>query len=125
MYQVDDYVVCGNKGPCVVESIGPLEFNSSGNLYYTLVPLSNLGSKIFIPIEKEESRMRPVLSKEEAMDLLDHIGMIEPIGRKEKGRNLQKERKWWQLYESSSDDKNTFPANSKAERKWKKDYSNR
>ena len=86
MYQVDDYVVCGNKGPCVVESFGPLEFNSSGNLYYTLVPLSNLGSKIFIPIEKEENRMRPVLSKEEAMDLLNHIGMIEPIGITEEKR---------------------------------------
>lgn len=81
MYQVDDYVVCGNKGPCIVESVGPLDFNGAGNQkeYYTLVPLYSSGSKIFMPVEKENNKMRSILSKEEAEDLLEHISVIEPL----------------------------------------------
>ena len=41
MYQVNDHVVYGNYGICVVKAIGKLEMDSAAKdrLYYTLEPL--------------------------------------------------------------------------------------
>ena len=41
MYQVNDHVVYGNYGICVVKAIGKLEMDSAAKdrLYYTLEPM--------------------------------------------------------------------------------------
>ena len=41
MFSVNDYVVFGNHGICVIKAIGPLDLGIAerGRLYYTLEPL--------------------------------------------------------------------------------------
>lgn len=81
MFNVGDYIVYGVNGVCKVEEIGSL---NSGNLpkdrvYYTLLPVYLKGSKIFTPADNKKVLMRPVLNKDEAMELIDDIRNIDAL----------------------------------------------
>lgn len=81
MFNVGDYIVYGVNGVCKVEEIGSLD---SGNLpkdrvYYTLLPVYLKGSKIFTPADNKKVLMRPVLNKDEAMELIDDIRNIDAL----------------------------------------------
>ncbi len=56
MFQVNDHVVYGNYGICVVKAIGSLEMDSvvKDRLYYTLEPLYSEKNTIYTPVDKEE-----------------------------------------------------------------------
>ena len=53
MYQVNDHVVYGNYGICVVKAIGKLEMDSAAKdrLYYTLEPLYSEKNTIYTPVD--------------------------------------------------------------------------
>ena len=76
MYQVGELVVYGAEGVCRVAAIGPLEMRGAqkGTDYYTLTPLYGAG-KIFIPVDTNVS-IRPVMTREEAEELIDRIPEI-------------------------------------------------
>lgn len=81
MFNVGDYIIYGVSGVCKVEEIGSL---NSGNLpkdrvYYTLLPVYLKGSKIFTPADNAKVLMRPVLNKDEAMELIDDIKNIDAL----------------------------------------------
>lgn len=80
MFQVGELILYGNTGVCRVESIGRRE----GNLlspeekkkdYYTLAPLFSDGV-IYAPVDTTVF-MRPILSKEQALELIHHIPQIK------------------------------------------------
>ena len=79
MFRVGDFVVYGSNGVCQVQKIGPLE--SAGmpkdRVYYTLHPQYVKGSTIFTPVDNQKVIIRPVLSREEAMELVN--AGINPI----------------------------------------------
>lgn len=81
MFQKGDYIVYGSSGVCEVEEIGPM--NMSGiakeKLYYTLSPVYSSGSRIYTPIDNDKIAMRNILSREEALELIDNIPQIEPL----------------------------------------------
>ena len=79
MFVVGEYIVYGTTGVCKVEEIGPMQMMgpSKDKLYYTLAPLYSKGSKVFIPVDNEKVVMRPVLTKEEAEELVNEIPSIE------------------------------------------------
>lgn len=81
MFQKGDYIVYGSSGVCEVEEIGPM--NMSGiakeKLYYTLSPVYSSGSRIYTPIDNDKIAMRNILSREEALELIDNIPKIEPL----------------------------------------------
>lgn len=81
MFKKGDYIIYGNKGVCRVEEIGTL--NSPGisknRIYYTLVPYFTKGSTIFTPADNDKVLMRPVISQEEALELIDGIREIEAL----------------------------------------------
>lgn len=81
MFEVGEYVVYGNSGVCKVEKIGTLDVGgvSKDKLYYTLTPLYLTGSKVFTPIDNEKVIMRPIISKENAMELIDDIVNVETL----------------------------------------------
>ena len=76
MYQVGDLIVYGAEGVCEVVSIGPLAIRGAqkGIEYYTLSPLYRDGT-IFIPVNTTVFT-RPIISKEEAEDLIDQIPQV-------------------------------------------------
>ena len=48
-------------------------------MYYTLVPVYDAKSKLFIPTDSDNVGLRPVMSKENAMRLVESLPAMEPI----------------------------------------------
>lgn len=76
MFEVGALVVYGSDGVCRVEKVGPLEMQGAqkGVDYYTLSPLYH-GGTIFTPVDTKVL-MRPVMTREEAENLIAHIPEI-------------------------------------------------
>jgi len=89
MFEKGDVIIYGNNGVCTVEKIGPLEskLTTKGRIYYTLQPFYMKESRIFTPADNENVLMRSVISKKEALELIDDIKNIEALWiPDEKGR---------------------------------------
>lgn len=81
MFDIGEYVVYGNKGVCEVKKIGPVDIPgmSSDRKYYTLSQVYTKGSTIYVPVDKEDSGLRYVLTKEEVNELIDEIPSMKPV----------------------------------------------
>ena len=81
MFDVGDYIAYGVNGVCKVEKVGTVSVSGipKDKMYYTLVPVYSIGSTVFTPMDNLKVVMRPVISKEEALTLVDSINEIEMI----------------------------------------------
>lgn len=81
MFAIGEYVMCGNKGVCVVEQITKLDISGvdKEREYYILKPLYLSGSTVYVPVDSSKEAMRRVLSREEAQKLIERIPQIPPI----------------------------------------------
>lgn len=81
MFKKGEYVVCGNKGVCLVEDITTL--NISGvdkeRKYYILKPVYMTGSTVYVPVDAAKESIRRILSSEEAKELIHVIPDIPLI----------------------------------------------
>jgi len=78
MYRVGDWIVYGNSGVCRVMSVGFPEDNSGlekDKEYYRLSPLLD-SSTIYAPVETKVF-IRPVISRQEALELLANAKNLE------------------------------------------------
>ena len=77
MFAIGDLIIYGSEGVCRVEDIGvPDIFDSdNGHSYYTLSPLYRQG-RIYTPVDASVF-MRPVISKQEALDLISSYPDID------------------------------------------------
>lgn len=77
MFQVGELIIYGGEGVCRVEAVGPISmFDAKKDKpYYTLVPVYRVG-KIYTPVDTTVL-MRPILSKQEAEELIRKIPEIE------------------------------------------------
>lgn len=64
------YVVHWSGKVCRVEDISVLDFTGTKREYLILSPVRDKAEKIYVPVEKKDSVLRPVLSKKEAEDLI-------------------------------------------------------
>ena len=82
MFQVNDYVVCGSHGVCVVKAVGAVDIGAADKtrLYYTLEPLYLKGNTVYTPVDNQKSVMRDIISREDAWKLIDKIPDIEMLG---------------------------------------------
>lgn len=78
MYKIGDYVVKIPEGVCKIEDMGHLDISGidKDKEYYLLVPISDKSSKIYIPIDTAEGRIRSVVSKDEAISFIKSIPKI-------------------------------------------------
>ena len=78
MYAVGDKIIYGENGVCLIEQIAPLDMSgaSKDKLYYYLRPLVGSGT-YFTPVDSG-AYMRPVISRQEAEELIASIPGIEP-----------------------------------------------
>lgn len=90
MFKVGDYIIYGNTGVCKVEDIGTLNKTGISNerIYYTLTPIYSESSKVFTPVDNKKIVMRPIITKEEAISLIDDMKNIETIDQ-ENDRNIE------------------------------------
>lgn len=81
MYQVNDVVIYGTHGVCMVVEVGslPMLHVDKRKKYYTLKPVFQQESMIYAPVENQKIVMRPILSKEEVEELLQNIPAIETV----------------------------------------------
>lgn len=81
MFQVNDVIVYGKNGICRVEEIGTLSLSKvdRDRLYYTLRPIYQREAVIYVPVDNSKTIMRPVITKEEAQQLIDEIPEIQTV----------------------------------------------
>ena len=73
MYKIGSIVVYGTEGLCKICDITERTFGKETSEYYVLSPLSNEAETVFVPKNNEKvlKRMRSILSKERASELLE------------------------------------------------------
>ncbi|MDL2236382.1 CarD family transcriptional regulator [Christensenellaceae bacterium OttesenSCG-928-K19] len=78
MFKVNDYVMYATAGVCQVQKVDYPDFLKDGKRkYYFLKPLHSM-CDIFVPVDTEV-KMRKVLSREEANELLEQIPNMEEV----------------------------------------------
>lgn len=79
MYKTGDVILYGGTGVCRVTDIVTKKEGRTGpeRLYYVLEPLYQRGT-ITTPVDNDKVFTRPVISRDEAMELIDQIPSIEP-----------------------------------------------
>ena len=78
MYQKGDYIHYGNSGVCVVADVTHMEMEGidQDKMYYVLSPIWTKGNKIYTPVDNTKVVLRPILSKAEALQLIDEMPSI-------------------------------------------------
>ncbi len=81
MYKIGDYIIHGTNGVCEVVDVGPLDspVAPADKIYYTLTPVFKSGSKIYTPADNIKVIMRPIITKEEADNIIKDINDIEVL----------------------------------------------
>ena len=77
-YKIGDFVLYGLNGTCRIEAIGPLDFGGPDKIYYSMKPVSDARSTIYLPLTKEEEILRKVMSKDEAKKVVENIKTSKP-----------------------------------------------
>ena len=78
MFAVGDLIVYGARGVCRVKDITTLDWNAAetDRKYYVLEPLFK-DDVIYVPVDNKKVYMRPVMSEQEILDLIDHMPDVE------------------------------------------------
>lgn len=81
MFKVGDIIIYGRTGVCRVEKVDLLNNPNVDNhkLYYTLQPCYAKGNTIFTPVDNTKVIMRPILTKEEVMQIIEEIKNIDTL----------------------------------------------
>ena len=80
MFCKGDYVLYGTTGVCRIDEITTLNLDGipKDREYYVMYP-ENSGGKIYLPVENADSKMRSIITKEEAQELIRKMPDIEPL----------------------------------------------
>ena len=81
MFEINDVVVYGQNGVCHVVDVCPSPFDKKDTReFYVLRPALNTDhSTIYVPVEATEGKIRPLMTAEEARDVLSRIEEIAPL----------------------------------------------
>ena len=91
MFAVGELVVYGGEGVCRVESIGPsgLRYDGGDETDYHLAPLYRSGT-VMTPVDTA-GRMRPIVSRDRAMELIASLPQLPPQRPAERGMRFAKD----------------------------------
>ena len=89
MFQIGDKLVYGGTGVCLVEDITTVDMpgGDKNRLYYILKPLYQDGV-IRTPVDNEKVFKRPILTREQAEELIDRIPTMQALPYHEKNLSL-------------------------------------
>ena len=75
MFSIGQYVSCGNKGVCTIENVTTLDISGvdKKKMYYILKPYYMAASTVYVPVDSSATSIRPILTREEAQELLEEI----------------------------------------------------
>lgn len=86
--QIGDLIMHGTAGVCRVE--GETTMDGAEGKYYILCPLYVKNATFYTPMNSSKIKMRPVMSREDALALIESMPSIEPMVFR--GMNEQKQR---------------------------------
>lgn len=80
MFEKGDVVICGTSGICEINDISTLDMEGvqKDRMYFILHP-RNEGGTIYVPVDNASAKIRKVISKQEAMELIAKMPEIEPL----------------------------------------------
>ncbi len=81
MFSIGDYMIYGINGVCRVQDICASPFDKKDTrTFYQLKPLgSSEGSVIYTPTDNVQVKMRPLMTKEQAQELISRMPGLEPL----------------------------------------------
>lgn len=80
MFKVNDYVVYGATGVCQIIDIRKEEYTSNNEAeYYVLQPVYNNNLTIKTPVNNPNPFMRPIITKDDILSLIEMMPEIEPV----------------------------------------------
>jgi CarD family transcriptional regulator len=79
MFRKGEYIIYGSNGVCEVQDYMKAEDMGNQRMYYVLMPMRSKGSVIYSPVDNKKVFMRPIISKEEAKELLAGIPEYEDM----------------------------------------------
>ncbi len=87
MYNSGDYVVVSGSGICCIDSVGHLSipYADPEKEYYTLRSVND-NCVLHIPLDISDERMRPIITKEQALDLIRKIPSVVVNKKKDNQR---------------------------------------
>ena len=78
MFEVGEKIVYGQTGVCVVEDVTEKELiRNQKRLYYVLKPMFQQNNTIYAPVDSDKVYMRPVMTAQEAEELIEKIPEIK------------------------------------------------
>ncbi len=79
MFKINDYVVYGLNGVCMIEDIEKMQLKDKEQEYYILAPINNKKMIIKIPVDNKTVAIRELMTKNEVMKLIECISKKETI----------------------------------------------
>lgn len=79
MFEKGNYVINTNNGICEIQDIVTMNMSGTAKEYYLLVPVSEPTAKVYIPVDVADNRIRRVISKDEAWNIIEGIPSIESV----------------------------------------------
>ncbi len=81
MSRLGETVLYGTDGVCKVAEICKMKVGGKREEYYVLKPIHREGATVFVPLGNEAllSKMRPVLSREEILAILESVSREETV----------------------------------------------
>ncbi len=81
MFEVGDRIVYGTHGVCEVTAIGRLSMSVADRRkkYYTLRPVYQQDSLIYVPVDNKKIKMRLILTQKESEEFIQKIPQIDTI----------------------------------------------
>lgn len=84
-----EYAVHWSGKVCRVEDITEMDFTGTKREYLILSPVRDKAEKIYVPTEKADTILRPVLTREAAEELIGRMREIEPLHIKDEKQRAQ------------------------------------
>ncbi|SFB34390.1 transcriptional regulator, CarD family [Acetitomaculum ruminis DSM 5522] len=81
MFKIGEYVIYGTKGVCRVKDIAILDFKeiSEDGIFYVLEPVNIKNNQIYVPVNQDKVVLRKILSKKEALSIIDSVPDLEQV----------------------------------------------
>lgn len=77
MFETGNFVVNATNGICEITDIVSMEVAGTKKEYYLLIPVEEKNAKVYIVVNGAENKIRLVMTKDEAMELVKEIPNIE------------------------------------------------
>ncbi len=94
MYNVNDYIMYGQKGVCRIGDITNIKNPQTGEEreYYVIYPINDINSKIYFPTSGSTSSIRPAMNRDDAQKLIDSLTSL-PVFDDENSKMLEQQYK--------------------------------